>query len=445
MNNQNHYSRFRIEKTGEEFVYSNYTNGLYDLNMTPMSEEAEPDEVWELDVKATRKLTKSNKPRWLRILLGHACNYSCSYCMQKDIGNPNERAKISTLDFFLELIDDLDLSELERVDLWGGETLLYWKTIMPIMEKLDNGKIYWYLPTNGVPLRMKHVEFLSQLKGKVGFGVSHDGPGHERLRGREFIHDIQTVETFRAISESNNLAMSFNPVLSNTNFDIFEINKFFYDYLDRYNLSKERIGLSWGLGRIYSDEDHAESVSYEHVIHGENLETFKGIIKKYVDQLIEQEFHGVDHKLLKNSLFHSGMGVLPYARTLQKQELPTSITSCGADDEQVLSVDMAGNVRTCPHTDATFISGYLGKIEEVELKKLDLERYDRHCHACPVFRLCKSNCPIKVPDEVFYANCAIEKVHYRAIQDGAFKILFNSDVTLVEDGLDETSARTNQY
>lgn len=425
MKNLNHYTRFRIERTGETVLYNNYTNGLYGEDLTPWSREGEL-------VAHESTLKKSNDPYWLRILLGHACNYDCSYCMQKDIGNPNERAKISTLDSFLQTIEkSLDLSKVEKIDLWGGETLLYWKTIMPIIEALDRDGFQWYIPTNGVPLRPKHAEFFDGLKARVGIGMSHDGPGHEILRGKEFLHNINTVETIRMIEASDNISMSFNVVLTKQNYDLFEINAFFRDYLLRYNLDPNKFAITYEIGHAHYDPKNVLSGSFEHVIQGEDLQKFDTILRDYIEKCRQQQFEGKDHGLMKNSMFHYGLGVLEYTRTLKQQSLPNLMTKCGVDDARVLSVDMGGNVRTCPHVDANDLAGHLLHLDAVELTGLDLDRYDSHCGKCPVFRLCKSTCPLKVPNRIFNANCAVEKVHYKAIQQAALGILFQSKV--VED------------
>jgi sulfatase maturation enzyme AslB (radical SAM superfamily) len=92
------WSKFTVDDNGTVFYYSNYDNGLYDENKNPLTKVAEADDDYIEVVSETRSRTKSNKPYWIRILLGHACNYSCSYCMQKDIGNPGERSKITTTD-----------------------------------------------------------------------------------------------------------------------------------------------------------------------------------------------------------------------------------------------------------------------------------------------------------------------------------------------------------
>ena len=150
-----------------------------------------------------------------------------------------------------------------------------------------------------------------------------------------------------------------------------------------------------------------------------------------MDTCIDQFVHKNDHQIMNNALFTGGMGVLPYSRSLKEQVFPTVTTACGVDDSSVLSVDIAGNVRTCPHVDESFISGSLDDISAVRLKNLDLNRYEKHCYKCPVYRLCKSNCPTEAPESVFYQNCASEKVWWRAVQDASFKILFNSEITLI--------------
>lgn len=421
------WSKFTIKDTGIVFYYSNYDNGIYDKNKNPLSVVAEPDAEYYATIEETRSRVKSDKPFWIRILLGHACNYSCSYCMQKDIGNPDERAKITTTEYFIEQLSKLDMSRLQKIDLWGGETLLYWKTIEEIMRKFDREGLEWYIPTNGTPLQMKHVEFFKTLKGKVGISISHDGPAQEQLRGEEFLH--KKVDVLKAMIDAG-VQFSFNPVISKTNYDLFEINKFFYDFCVSNEIDHTKIGLNWVVGHNHDYENIHNSA--DHVIGGESLEHFGQILNVYMDKCIEQFIHGKDNNLFKNSLFTTNMGVIPYTKTLKKQILPTSSTSCGVDDEGVLSVDMKGNVRTCPHTDESFIGGHLEKLDEVRLKNIDLDRYEKHCKSCSVFRLCKSNCPIEVPDDVFFSNCAIEKVYHRAVQETAFMLLFGSEVVLHE-------------
>jgi uncharacterized protein len=422
------WKKFQIEKTGEYFWYSNYDNGIYDADRNPVSKVTVPDQQWLQNISETRNRTgKSSAPYWIRILLGHACNYSCSYCLQKDIGNPDERGKITTTDSFIEQLSKLDLSKVEKIDLWGGEPFLYWKSIMPIMEHFDRPDLTWFISTNGTTLLPKHVEFFAKLKSKVEIGISHDATQHEALRGPEFLY--KKIDVLKSLQALPNVQFSFNCVVTKTNYDLFEINNFFQRYVTETGLDRNKIGISYIIGRNHDYENIHNSA--EQHITGDLLESLKSNLDSFLTACAEQFVYNTkDHGILKNSLFTGSMGVMPYMQTLKQQVLPTVTTSCGADDSRVLSVDMNGNVRTCPHVDESFISGHLNDLSQVKLKHLDLNRYEKHCSSCEVYRLCKSNCPIEVPDEVFYSNCSIEKVWYGAIQNSAFRIMFNSEVTL---------------
>ena len=153
------------------------------------------------------------------------------------------------------------------------------------MTKFDREGLEWYIPTNGTPLQMKHVEFFSKLKGKVGIGISHDGPGHVALRGEEFLH--KKVEFLKALQKSG-IQFSFNPVISKTNYDLFQINKFFYDYCVENGIDTKPIGISWTLGHNHDYENIHNSA--DHVIGGESLEKFGVILRQYLDKCIEQYF-----------------------------------------------------------------------------------------------------------------------------------------------------------
>ena len=127
-----------------------------------------PDQDWSeyskfaVDTYNSRK--KHNKPIALRILMGHACNYSCTYCMQKDIGNPNELPKRDGLErFFQNIKDNLDLSNLKRVELWGGEPFLYWNDMQEIMKFFENENVTFVISTNGSALSPKHADFFRTI------------------------------------------------------------------------------------------------------------------------------------------------------------------------------------------------------------------------------------------------------------------------------------------
>jgi len=427
-------SKYRIVRTGEHFYYDNETNGLLDPDFRALSSPIVVPDDYEDLYSQFRTNVKSNHPHLIKITLGHGCNYSCGYCMQKDIGNPNERPPNGLTPALIKnMRENFDLSKIERIELWGGETLLYWKDMMPIMEAFDREGLTWYIPTNGTPLMQKHIDFLMQLKGKTAFGISHDGPAHESTRGKEFIH--KKIDVFRCIQDEcfPKLQFSFNPVISKTNYDLFKINDFFHEFFQKNGLKQTTI--SYEVGRVY-DETMAKN-STHHVISGEHLEKYKVILKAYLDAHLAQfkQIGAVKHgELLANSLFHTGMGVIPYTKLLKQQRIPLLKTSCGVDDSDLISMDINGNIRTCQNTDNHYVSGHVNDLKNVKLVGINLDRED-FCGTCPVYRLCKSSCPLDLGSAVFHTNHAVEYVHYSQIQQTAFKLLFNSEIELLERGI----------
>ena len=70
------YTVFRMKNTGQQLVYSNFTNGIYDTNLNSLSEVTPQDEKWDEIQSHVKKRTKSNTPIWLRLQFGLACTYS---------------------------------------------------------------------------------------------------------------------------------------------------------------------------------------------------------------------------------------------------------------------------------------------------------------------------------------------------------------------------------
>lgn len=121
------FAKFEIKQTGQTFYYNNDRNSIVNAEGQSLSASPIHSEEWYAEQAAQNGvITKTNKPVGLRILLGHACNYSCSYCMQKDIGDPSERPENFWTPDFLESVEKyLDTSLLTRIELWGGEPFLY--------------------------------------------------------------------------------------------------------------------------------------------------------------------------------------------------------------------------------------------------------------------------------------------------------------------------------
>jgi radical SAM protein with 4Fe4S-binding SPASM domain len=213
---------------------------------------------------------------------------------------------------------------------------------------------------------------------------------------------------------------------------MFEINDYFKSVKDKLGLKHARI--SYIPARVYDDTDSKNSA--EHVIKGDDLPKFKKVVNDYIKAAIKQLKEGGD-RILNSNVIDGDAGVLKYAG-LTRHQIPITMTSnCGADSADILSMDIMGQVRLCPHTSEKFKGGHINNLKGVKIVQLDLDRKNEHCYTCPVRRLCKSSCPIKFPDEVFLHNCRVEKIWYSAIQQNAFSLLFNEPIELLETGLNE--------
>ena len=410
-----------ITKSGTEFQYDSIGNAMYNSNKELISAPMSMDYTGLKDGHNTP--FKTRNPVALRILFGHACNYSCSYCMQKDIGNPDERPKSMYADEFIRNLGTLNLEGLERVELWGGEPFLYWEDIKTVMLALDKPGLHFFISTNGSPLRQKHVDLFKELKATVALGISHDGPAHEALRGEEILHKPHIQKVLKQLDDLYpKVQFSFNTVVSDTNWDLFAINDFFYKHVQSLKLKNPT--LSFTLGRSYDETDSKNS--FDVVVR--DLEGLRKMCTKYINAHIEQlkEF-GLrkDLPLMNCNIFNGGAGSIKYAQHM-REIIPITMTSnCGADAADILSLDIKGNIRLCPHTE--HISGKLTQLDNIEITGMDLDKKDSHCGTCHVKRLCKSSCPIAFPDKTFIKNCQAEKIWYGAIQLGAFALLFGEE------------------
>lgn len=430
--------KFLSEETGTVFYYDNVFNGLYDSGMKRLSKEHGLPEkyvnfVHRRNADSFKEIKKSNQPAMMKIILGHGCNYSCGYCMQDELSNKGEGApKQSTEEKTQELIRNiqasLDLSQIERIELWGGEAFLYFQEIKGIMNALDREGLTWYIPTNGTLINREHLAFLKERKGTICFGISHDGPAHEKTRGREFLH--RQVEILREMqSLEPKIQFSFNPVISSENCDLFAINDFFIKFLRANGL--RNVPLMFEIIQVYQLAE-VRGTSKSFAIRPDQLEGYRKNLSEYLAAHGEQfrrlgpeRVAGGD--LLITNLFELYGGSIPYARMAGKEDVKHSGAKCQADQEKQLTIDMKGNVRTCQNVGKEASYGNINDISKVAVKNIDTNQGE-HCGECRVRFLCSSQCPISQNKEVFNTNCRINKVHYGAIQDAAYSYLFKSSV-----------------
>ena len=162
-----------------KFVYDNLTSELTDEEGKHVYEKPEFSKyVNASNLKAVSRETPVGKKdiKILKIQLGLSCNYSCEYCSQRFVPTAEETSS-KHVDKFLENLDSWMKETPKKVEFWGGEPLVYFKTLKPLAEAL---RIKWpdvkfLMITNGSLLTPEINDWL--VEQNVDVGISHDGPG----------------------------------------------------------------------------------------------------------------------------------------------------------------------------------------------------------------------------------------------------------------------------
>ena len=140
-------------------------------------------------VFATSKDNPSRKdsPRILKISLGLSCNYECEYCSQRFVPRAAE-TNPAEVQSFIDGLDEWVTFPPERIEFWGGEPLVYIKTLRPLAQLLRSKypSAHFSVITNGSLLNVEVNEWLDVMGFSVG--ISHDGPG-QHVRGPDPLDD----------------------------------------------------------------------------------------------------------------------------------------------------------------------------------------------------------------------------------------------------------------
>ena len=133
-------AKFRITAikpiTNEQkvFWYDNMSSMVFDEQGTIIDFGRPAQEYKDFPVKTSvdSPAGKNKDIQVLKIQLGLSCNYECTYCNQRFVPHADETTKDDVAPFLETLPTWLkgDGSDL-RVEFWGGEPFVYWKTLKP--------------------------------------------------------------------------------------------------------------------------------------------------------------------------------------------------------------------------------------------------------------------------------------------------------------------------
>ncbi len=386
-----------------ELIYDNTTNTLSNSDgfiwevPNPTSRERKAT-IFSKDIP----LKKSKKISLLKIQLGLSCNYSCEYCSQKFVERNQETSR-KDIDNFIQKLDTLEFDPEVglKVEFWGGEPLVYWKTLRPLAEAIRQKFISWgpdkeprlSMITNGSILTKEICSWLYYMGFSVA--ISHDGPG-QAARGPDPFDDPKQkeiiLEFYKVMRRANRI--SFNYMLNNTNTSRLKVKEWFVNLTGDSNVplgegtlvdAYDSDGIASSLTTLKEHFEYRQN-AFNEIYSTEGAINNAGIISK-IDGFIT------------DVLNHS------HSETLGQK--------CGMDNDGAIAVDLHGNVLTCQNVSALEISkngeshlgGTLDDYDNVKFTSSTHWSQRKHCSECPVLHICKGSCMF-LDGEYWDASCA---------------------------------------
>ena len=288
----------------------------------------------------------------------------------------------------MKLFNELEFSEQTglKIEFWGGEPFVYWKTMKPLAEAIRERFSSWKkqphfsVITNGSLLTEDNCAWLYAMGFSVA--VSHDGPG-QFVRGPDPFEDPEkkqvVLDLYNVLKPQGR--MSFNAMLNSKNLSRKKIHDWFVDFTgDPY------VVLGEGTFVDAYDEDGLENSLNT---KAERFAFRQTALKDIFENEGNIGFNGIIQKI---DNFTNGI--------LSHKESKYLGQKCGMDKEDTISFDLRGNVITCQNVSATetskngesHLGGNLADFDNIELKTSThwMERPD--CAGCPVLHICQGAC-----------------------------------------------------
>ena len=332
---------------------------------------------------ATSQATPAGKTKDIKVLkiqLGLSCNYECVYCSQRFVPRADETNKDDVGPFLEELPNWFHPTDDVKVEFWGGEPFVYWKTLKPLAESIRARypTARFGIVTNGTVLDLEKNAWLDELGFTVG--ISHDGPGYHARGLDPFDNPEQLamiLDLWHRLGPQGR--MSFNAMIHKNNASRGAIVEWF----------KQRLGFDVPIGEggfiDPYDEGGASVCMTEAADHINYRSASFGELRKGQASHID----AVNRKI--NDFIKSIVTRRPATALGQK---------CGMDRSDNIAVDLKGQVLTCQNVSAvaTSFNGashLIGNVADFDNIKLTTSTHWSHraeCPNCPVLQLCHGSC-----------------------------------------------------
>ncbi len=350
-------------------------------------------------VSPTSPVGKVKNLQKIKIQMGFACNYSCTYCSQNNqraLQKDTAQETLAKVPSFLMKLDQWfdggtdALGSGVHLEFWGGETLLYWDAVEKLARalRLRFPKIKLALFTNGSLVTKEMTEAAAEIA--LHFIVSHDGPTFNQDRAKDpFEIPVQSDNLKHLFNRLNPLKLiSFNATISPKNYSFIKIRKYIADKL---GVDPKLVVLTHDLATPY-DSAGMNYVANPLLRRELVNDIFADMLKQYPFELGVGKVDVILHDFfesLRTNRSSSGVG--------QKcsMDLPTSI-----------AVDIDGNVLTCQNVTAKggHKIGHIDQFHDVKLNTAFHFSQRQECVQCPVVQICKGSCMF-LTDKLWEGAC----------------------------------------
>ena len=366
------------DNTERELRYDNQTSSLTWGDFSPVL-EVKPKTFQDARVVSVGQPGRKGLIKTLKISLGLSCNYECNYCSQRFVPHAEQSNPQDVDAFVAQLMANLTHAP-EQIEFWGGEPLVYIKTLMPLAERLRNlyPSASFHIITNGSLLNTQINEWLDRMGFFVG--ISHDGPGYH-ARGADPLDDPEKraaiMDLYARLHPQGRI--SINAMISNQ------------------NPSRAAVQL-WLQERFGADVQIGEGAFIDPYDEGGLAATFKTTAEHA--QFRRQGF-GEIRTGLASRFDLTNQKIQDFIDSIRYQRPASALgQKCGMDRSHNLAVDLKGNVVTCQNVSAaatapngqSHLIGQLSDLSAVRMKSATHWSQRQGCSSCPVLQMCKGSC-----------------------------------------------------
>ena len=376
-----------ITNENVNFWYDNMTSEIFDsegkLIQYSNGNQSNYKPVFTTSIDTPAK--KSRDIKLLKIQLGLSCNYECVYCSQRFVPKADETTKDDVEPFLKQLPtwfdggDEKDGTNV-KVEFWGGEPFVYWKSLKPLAEGIKQmyPNIQLSLVTNGTLLDTEKNEWLDNIGFSVG--ISHDGPGYH-VRGLDPFDNPEQLasimDLWNRLGPKNR--MSFNAMINKDNQSRAAISAWF----------KDKLGFDVPIGEggfIDPYDEGGASVCFtddnEHLNY--RINSFREI-----------------RAGLGTNVGNTVKKINDFIQSIQTKRPAASVgQKCGMDNPENIAVDLKGNVLTCQNVSPvaksfngeSHLIGNVNDFDNIALKTSTHWIHRDECPNCPVLQLCQGSC-----------------------------------------------------